>query len=367
MKPELKITPLEQWWEAPHEPLIIAGPCSAESKEQVLQTARDVAKNKQVSMYRAGIWKPRTRPNSFEGVGTTGLKWMQAVRQETGMQVTVEVANAKHTEAALKHNIDVLWIGARTTVNPFSVQEIADALQGTDIPVMVKNPINPDLALWIGALERLNKAGIHRLLAIHRGFSPFGNSKYRNSPLWEYPVELKRLVPEVPIICDPSHICGTREWLQPVSQKAFDLQMAGLMIETHIDPDNALSDAEQQVTPESLKEILDSLVIRSPESTDESFEQKLQQLREQIDIYDRDIIEALSCRTRIVQEIGLLKKLNNVTIYQVKRWEEILNNKKKQAGKYGLHDDFVAEVYQLIHQDSIRTQTEVMNNGRKKD
>ena len=349
------------WADLNIHPLIIAGPCSAETEEQVLNSAKEIAKIPQVNLFRAGIWKPRTRPGSFEGVGEEGLKWLQKVKEETGLKTTTEVASARHVEACLKHDVDVLWIGARTTVNPFSVQEVADALKGVDIPVMVKNPINPDLALWIGALERLNKVGISKLIAIHRGFSSFEKSAFRNAPMWDLPIELKTKIPELPIICDPSHIAGNRELLSFISQKAFDLDMHGVMIESHIHPKTAWSDGHQQVTPANLKKLLDELIIREPVSEDQKFRDQLADLRQQIDELDEDIIHKLAARMQIAEKIGEYKRDNNVTILQVNRWDEIIRKRKSMGNAMGLSDEFLEGLLKLVHKESIRKQTEIMN------
>lgn len=356
----LNIAPLYEGEMSFNRPVIISGPCSAESEEQVMETCRRLAKHK-VDILRAGIWKPRTRPNCFEGIGSPALKWLKQAGQETGLPVTVEVANVKHVYEALRMGIDVLWIGARTTVNPFAVQEIADALRGVDIPVMVKNPVNPDLALWIGAMERLNSAGITKLAAIHRGFSSYGETRYRNSPQWDIPIELKRRLPDMPIICDPSHICGRRDILQAVSQKAMDLNFDGLMIESHITPSKALSDAKQQVVPERCGEIIDSLVLRDPSKDDAVLMNTLEDLRDEINTVDAEIVEVLAKRMRIVDEIGRVKKENGIQILQPKRWDELIRNRSDKGLKKGLSNQFMTEVYNSIHTESIRHQTAVMN------
>lgn len=358
---EHKIHFNSDWLGRNGKPLIIAGPCSAESEEQVLQTARKLAKIHQITILRAGIWKPRTRPNGFEGIGIQGMQWLKKVKEETGLKIAIEVANAHHVYEALKHGIDVLWIGARTTVNPFSVQEIAIALQGVDVPVFVKNPINPDLQVWIGALERLAQVGVRRLGAIHRGFSTFEKTPYRNAPKWEIPIELKRLVPEIPLICDPSHISGNRELIFEVSQKALDLAMHGLMIESHIDPENALSDSKQQVRPEALKNILNKLKFRRPSGNTAEPEEILKMLRREIDVTDNQLIELISRRTEISRKIGQYKKDNNMTILQVNRWQQLLDDRLKHATRLGLDEDFVKDIYQILHNKSIKIQSELMN------
>lgn len=346
-----------------NSPLIISGPCSAESPEQVMESAKGVAKHKMVSVLRAGIWKPRTRPNTFEGIGIEGLSWLKDAGRETGLPVATEIANAKHLEEALKAGVDILWIGARTTVNPFGMQEIADALKGVDVPVIVKNPINPDLELWVGGLERIHNSGIKKLAAIHRGFSSYVKSEYRNKPMWELALELRRMIPNLPIICDPSHICGTTEYILPVAQKAMDLNYDGLMIESHINPKVALSDAKQQVTPAHLAEILDNLVIRSSDSTDPFFVNKLEQLRDQIDSLDKDIINLFAKRMGIAKEIGQYKKENNITILQSGRWENIMKTRLDEGLKKGLSEEFLVNLLNNIHSESIRYQNEAMNSN----
>ena len=362
----LDIIPVQDWLGEFTKPLVISGPCSAESEEQMLQTAHDIAKNKLVKIFRAGIWKPRTRPNSFEGVGEIGLSWLKKVKEETGMLVTTEVANTEHVQKAIKYGIDVIWIGARTTTNPFSVQEIADAIRGRDVAVMVKNPVNPDLDLWIGALERINQAGIKKLMAVHRGFTSLNKNKYRNSPEWKYVIELKRRIPNLPIICDPSHISGRREYLKEISQKAIDLDMTGLMIESHNNPKVALSDKNQQVTPEDLNTLLNGLIKREASPHNKEFENKLEALRREIDLMDDEILETMGARMNIVREIANYKKENNVTILQINRWNEIIQSRLCKGQKLKLHDDFVNIVFQMIHEESIIIQTEIMNNGQSK-
>lgn len=357
----MNIQPLNTWITKDNEPLLIAGPCGAETREQVLQTAKEISEIKSVKLFRAGIWKPRTRPNSFEGVGEEGLYWLKEVQQQYNLKTTVEVANAQHTELALKHGVDVLWIGARTTVNPFSVQEIADVLKGVDIPVFIKNPVHADLQLWIGAVERLSLAGITKLAAIHRGFHYAGKSKYRNKPLWEIPIELKTIMPELPIICDPSHISGKRELIQSVAQKALDLGMNGLMIETHINPSEALSDAQQQLTPDALKELLAQLVYRKKSSENTEFTDKLSQFRNMIDEVDDELINVLKKRMTIIEEIGHYKKEHEITIFQLERWQEILKTRSQWAEKLGIPKAFVEKMCQHLHEESIRIQTDVMN------
>jgi len=357
METHFDIIPLRDWIGQKEEPFIISGPCSAETQMQVLETARSLATIPQVKVFRSGIWKPRTRPSGFEGVGVEGLKWLQEVKSETGLLTAVEVANPKHVDACLKHGIDILWLGARTVVNPFSVQEIADSLKGTNIPVMVKNPLHPDITLWLGALERMNAVGIKKLIAIHRGFYYYKHAMYRNQPMWELPIELKRLAPNLPIICDPSHISGRRDLLLPVSQKALDLEMAGLMIECHINPDQALTDAKQQITPTDLTQLILHLNIRQTSGTVE-FETKLEILRREIDKMDAEFLDILHKRMKIVEEIGQYKKANNITILQIKRWSEIIADRLNIGSKMGFDRDFLLQILQLIHEESIRRQEE---------
>jgi len=359
MKLHLNIKDKSTW--LPPKPVIISGPCSVETEEQVLQTAQEITKNGKVTILRGGIWKPRTRPNSFEGVGGKGLKWLKNAGIEANIPVCTEVAKATHVEACLKNNIDILWIGARTTVNPFSVQEIADALKGVDIPVFVKNPITPDINLWLGALERLNAFGINKLGAIHRGFSTYNNSIYRNTPMWEIPINLKLLCPEIPILCDPSHISGNKDLIFSVAQKALDMNMDGLMIESHVNPNVAKSDAKQQLNPLELNELLQHLTIRKSQSNSKDFITNLEKLRAVIDDLDEDLIRKFAERMKIIEKIGAYKKENNVTILQLKRWEQILNNRSFLANQVGLSNDFIKNMLALIHQESIRIQTEIMN------
>ncbi len=341
-------------------PLVFAGPCSAETEAQVMQTAEALLPLN-VQLFRAGIWKPRTRPGSFEGVGSKGLAWLGRVKRELGLRVTTEVATARHVEEALRQEIDVLWIGARTTVNPFAVQEIADALQGARVPVMVKNPVNPDLALWIGALERVYNAGITDVAAIHRGFSSYQKTKYRNMPLWQIPIELKAEFQGLTMIVDPSHIGGKRELIFPISQKALDLGFDGLMIETHPTPDLALSDAAQQVTPAALETILAKLQVRKVNYDDAELVNRAEKLRLQIDAADHHIIAALARRMALVEQIGEYKKQNNVQVLQLERWKEIFKTRAEWATEAGVNAAFIEELYKLIHVESIRKQTQVMN------
>ncbi len=363
MKPSAlhQLAPLTDWPARNNQPLLISGSCSVETEEQYVETAVRLAKTNIVHLLRGGIWKPRTRPDAFEGVGEIGLPWMISARKESGLPVMTEVANAEHVELCLKHGLDAIWIGARTTVNPFSVQEIADALKGVDIPVFVKNPVNPDLQLWIGALERIQRAGITRLAAIHRGFSHLGESIYRNKPLWEIPIALRTEFPNLTLICDPSHICGRRDLLQAVAQKAMDLNMDGWMIESHIDPDNALSDAAQQITPEALSAMIASIQIRQAQSDDLTFVHELQTLRSRIDKVDEEIIHLIGKRMRITEELGRFKKEESVTIFQIERWKEILESRTMLAEQVGLSKEFILKYLEQLHKESIRTQTRVMN------
>lgn len=338
-------------------PVVIAGPCSAETEEQVMETAKDLAKNG-VRIFRAGIWKPRTKPGGFEGVGSVGLTWLQEVKKETGMLVATEVANKQHVEEALNAGVDVLWIGARTSANPFAMQEIADSLVGADVPVLVKNPVNPDLELWIGAMQRIYNAGIRKIGAIHRGFSAYGKHLYRNMPQWHIPIELRRRMPELTLICDPSHIGGKRELVAPLSQQAMDMGFDGLIVESHCDPDSAWSDKSQQVTPEVLNFILNMLVVRDTTQTTES----LTLLRQQIDQIDNDLLEALSKRMRISREIGQYKKEHSMPVVQTGRYDDILNSRAAAAEELGMNGDFMKTVYQAIHEESVRQQIEVLNN-----
>lgn len=337
-------------------PLVIAGPCSAESEEQVMDTARQLAA-RGVKMFRAGIWKPRTKPGGFEGIGVPGLAWLKKVKKETGMYVATEVATQQHVFEALKAGIDILWIGARTTVNPFAVQEIADALKGVDIPVLIKNPVNPDLELWIGAIQRIHNAGIRRIGAIHRGFSSYDKKMYRNLPLWHIPIELRRRMPELPIICDPSHIGGKRELIAPLCQQAMDLSFNGLIIESHCNPDCALSDASQQITPDVLDYVLNLLVIREGNQTTEN----LAELRRQIDEIDESLLELLAKRMRISREIGVYKKEHNMPILQAPRYSEILEKRANMGEAMELNPDFIKEILKEIHEESVRQQMIIMN------
>lgn len=360
MKQNLDIIPLKDWLGKDTLPMIIAGPCSAETEEQVLSTAREIAKINGVKIYRAGLWKPRTRPKQFEGVGEKGFAWLKKVKEETGLLITTEVATPHHVEACLKNDIDILWIGSRTVVNPFSVNEITESLKGVDIPVMVKNPINPDINLWLGALERVNFVGIKKIIAIHRGFYALRKSVYRNPPMWEIPIELKRIAPNLPIITDPSHICGNRKMLFHISQKAFDLEMNGLMIESHINPANAKSDAEQQIVPKELNKLLSKIEFRKSSGSAE-FQNKLSQLRVEIDGIDNDLIDILSSRMDTIKEIGKFKRKNKITILQLKRWSHIIENRINNGIDKGLNKEFLIKLLELVHIESIRIQNEIMN------
>ena len=344
----------------PH-PLVIAGPCSAETEEQVLKIAHEL-KDTDVNYYRAGIWKPRTRPGNFEGVGAIGLKWLKKVKKETGLKTATEVANKAHVDLALEHDVDLLWIGARSTVSPFIVQEIADALRGTDKIVLVKNPVNPDLSLWLGAVERLHKADIKKLGAIHRGFSSYRKTKYRNIPEWQLAIELQTRFPDLPLINDPSHICGKRDLIFDVSQTALDLNYDGLMIETHIDPDNAWSDAAQQVTPKTLVQIMEDLRIRKVTDQEVEYRSKLDNLRAQIDVIDNQLIDILGKRMEVSDEIGELKKKRNVAVLQTNRWNAILGKMILEGESKGLSEEFVLRMFKAIHQESINHQEKIINS-----
>ena len=337
-------------------PFVIAGPCSAETEEQVMTTATQLAQ-KGCHIFRAGVWKPRTKPGGFEGNGEMALPWMKRVKEETGMLVSTEGATPEHVELALKYGIDILWIGARTTANPFAMQALADSLRGIDVPVFVKNPVNPDLELWIGAMERINQAGIKRMAAIHRGFSSYDKKIYRNLPMWQIPIELHRRIPELPIICDPSHIGGRRELIAPLCQQAMDLGFEGLIVESHCNPDCAWSDAKQQVTPDVLDYILSLLVIRDETSTTED----IQILRKQIDELDNDLMSLLAKRMRVCREIGQYKKEHNMTVLQANRYNEILEKRGAQGALCGMSADFIAQIFEGIHEESVRQQLEIIN------
>lgn len=343
-------------------PLIISGPCSAETEEQVIQTATRLAATGKVDILRAGIWKPRTRPGSFEGIGTKGLPWLQQAKKESGLPVAVEVATAKQVEDALHFGVDVLWIGARTTVNPFSVQDVADALKGADVPVLIKNPINPDLELWIGAVERVANAGIKNIGLIHRGFSSYGNTEYRNAPMWHLAIEMKRRNPGMLLINDPSHICGRRDILMDVAQKAIDLDFDGLIIESHIDPDNAWSDAKQQVTPERLGEMISSIVWRTEEIDSEELHAVMEKMRQQINQLDDELLQLIGQRMKVADKIGQYKKDNNITILQTNRWNAILERAYERGEKLGLSQEFITKYFDAVHMESINHQNKIMNS-----
>ena len=356
----MKISPITEWKEYKQRPLVIAGPCSAESEEQVMQTAAALAASGMVDIFRAGIWKPRSRPDTFEGVGIRGLKWLRQVREAYSLPVAVEVANERHVYEALKHGVDAIWIGARTTVNPFALQEIASALGGADVTVFVKNPVSPDLDLWTGAIERISKAGITRIAAIHRGFSSWEKSSYRNQPRWQIPLELRRRIPGLPLICDPSHMGGDRAFIFDLSQKAMDLNYDGLMIEAHNNPQEALSDRQQQVTPAELEEILGNLVMRSTTSDDPRFLETIEELRSQIDSYDNMLLDILESRMLVAETIGKYKKEHNITILQSSRWQEVISRAVEEGRKRGLSEEFIETILEAIHQESINHQMKVM-------
>jgi len=343
-------------------PLIISGPCSAETEEQVVETVQRIAATGKVDMIRAGIWKPRTRPGSFEGIGVKGLPWLLRAKKLTGLPTMVEVATGKQVDDAINFEVDVLWIGARTTVNPFSVQELADALRGTDVPVLIKNPINPDLELWTGAVERVAKSGVKQIGLIHRGFSSYGNTEYRNAPMWHLAIEMKRRYPDLLFINDPSHICGRRDILHEVAQKAIDLDYDGLMIESHMDPDHAWSDAKQQVTPEKLAELLDSIIWRREDVNSTEYHQALEKLRQQINHLDDELMQILSQRMKISEKIGEYKKNNNITILQTNRWNEILQRAVQKGETLGLSKEFITKYFDAMHMESINHQNKIMNS-----
>lgn len=342
------------------KPIIISGPCSAESEEQLMETAKALKALNKVDVLRAGIWKPRTKPGSFEGVGLEALKWLQKAKKATGLKTATEVANTQHVEEALKYDVDVLWIGARTTVNPFVVQEIADALHGTDATVLIKNPINPDLQLWEGAIERFAKVGITKIGAIHRGFSKYGDSYYRNPPQWQIPIELMQHYPDLTMICDPSHICGKRDNLFAVAQKAMDLDFDGLMIEAHLDPDNALSDALQQITPQTFEKFISQLVVRKTK-LNPTLTTELDKIRRSINVLDGELLDVLSKRMELINELAQYKKENNIQILQPKRWEEILLKALEEAKEKGLSERFIRNLFTEIHIESIKLQSNIMN------
>jgi len=342
-------------------PLIISGPCSSETEDQVVETVQRLAATGKVDMIRAGIWKPRTRPGSFEGIGVKGLPWLLRAKKLTGLPTMVEVATGKQVEDAISFEVDVLWIGARTTVNPFSVQELADALRGTDVPVLIKNPINPDLELWTGAVERVAKSGVKQIGLIHRGFSSYGNTEYRNAPMWHLAIEMKRRYPELLFINDPSHICGRCDILHDVAQKAIDLDYDGLMIESHIDPEHAWSDAKQQLTPEKLADLLDSIIWRREDVNSEEYHAALEKLRQQINHLDDELMQILGQRMKISEKIGAYKKNNNITILQTNRWNEILQRAVQKGESLGLSKEFITKYFDAMHMESINHQNKIMN------
>src|SRR5687768_17163589 len=343
-------------------PLIISGPCSAETEEQVIQTAQRLAATGKVDIMRAGIWKPRTKPGMFEGIGVKGLPWLLQAKKITGIPTIVEVASGKQVDDALNFDVDVLWIGARTTVNPFSVQEVADAMRGVSVPVLINNPLNPDLELWTGAVERVARAVIKQIGLIHRGFSSYGNTEYRNAPMWHLAIEMKRRNPGLLIINDPSHICGRRDILMEVAQKAIDLDFDGLMIESHMDPDNAWSDAKQQVTPERLLEMLNEIKWRHETAEEKEFITALEKLREQINHLDDELIQLLGQRMKIADKIGEYKKNNNVTILQTSRWNQILERAFAKGDALGLSKEFITKYFDAVHMESINHQNKIMNS-----
>jgi len=367
MERNLDLTPVSEWgfFTLPR-PMVIAGPCSAESEEQVMTTAKGLS-DFGIHVFRAGIWKPRTHPGSFEGVGAEGLKWMQKAKKEYGMFICTEVASEKHVFECIKHGVDMVWLGARTTANPFLVQEIADALKDTDMPVLVKNPVNPDIDLWVGALERLNRAGITKLGIIHRGFSSSQKMVYRNDPGWRLAIELRTRYPEMPFFADPSHMAGDRRYLKELSQRAMDLGLEGLMIESHCDPSCALSDAKQQLTPSDLKVMLESLIIRDSDTDSADYRENIDQLRAQIDVIDENLLFTLASRMNISRKIGNYKKEHNIAIIQASRWDSILESMKRKGREYGLKDEFVTAVFNAIHEASVAEQNEILEKDQDKD
>lgn len=359
---QLDVVDLNEWgmFSLPPRPCVIAGPCSAESEDQIMETAKGL-KSFGINVFRAGIWKPRTHPGSFEGVGSEGLRWMQRVKKELGMKISTEVASEKHVYECLKYGVDLVWIGARTSANPFLMQEIADALKDSDMPVLVKNPVNPDLDLWIGALERLNRAGIKKLGVIHRGFSSSDKLKYRNDPLWQIAIELRSRYPYLPFFCDPSHMAGVKEYIHELSQRAMDLGLDGLMIESHCSPSVALSDAKQQLTPAELSDLLlRDLVVRDSDSTNSVYKESINQLRAKIDVIDENIISSLAQRMEISKKIGESKKENNIAILQTSRWDAVLAEVLKKAEEKGLDQEFVKTIFNAIHDASVSVQNEIL-------
>ena len=363
------ILPLKEWdksFSNLNRPFVIAGPCSAETEEQVLSVAEQLKNIENVIYFRSGLWKPRTRPSSFQGVGEQGLPWIKAVKEKFGLRIITEVASPYHLEKVLEYGFDAVWIGARTTANPFAVQEIAEALKGVTIPVFIKNPINPDLELWIGAIERINKSGIKKIAAIHRGFSNYEKSRYRNLPQWQIPIDLKTYIPEITILCDPSHISGNSAYIYELSQEAMDLNFDGLMIETHTNPEEALSDANQQITPDQLKQILSSLIIRKPATEDYPVLQQIEELRKKIDVLDDHLLTTLEQRMNLVKRIGELKDQNGITILQSERWKQILSSALEKGGRKGLNGNFINKLFKLIHQEAIAIQAKIMDKKLKK-
>jgi len=358
----MNISPIKSWLPESNGILVIAGPCSAETESQLIETATRIKNFEKAKMFRAGVWKPRTRPNSFEGLGEIALPWLKRVKEETGLKTTVEVANASHVELALKYDVDALWIGARTTASPFAVQEIAESLKGVKIPVLIKNPINPDLQLWIGAIERLYQSGNSELVAIHRGFSMAGETTYRNSPMWKIPIELKKLIPSLPIICDPSHITGKRSLIEKVTQKALDLSMDGLMIETHITPEKAWSDSAQQITPEDLDNLLNNLSYKNTSSSNKEFECELDRLRLHIDRIDEELMDLLYERLKIVERVADEKIRNNVTALQIDRLTQMIQERLKKGLSIGLSKDYIKDIFDTIHTESVKIQTDIMKS-----
>jgi len=357
----MNLKPLNSWLKSEKEPLIISGPCGAESETQMMSTAAQLSKIPNLALFRSGIWKPRTRPNAFEGMGEEGLRWLQQVQKEYKLRTTVEVANAQHVELALKYGVDVLWIGARTTVNPFSVQEIANSLKGVNVPVMIKNPIHADLQLWIGAIERVHQVGIDKIAAIHRGFHYYGNHKYRNEPLWKIPIDLRTQLPTLPIICDPSHIAGRRDLIHEVAQQALNIGVEGLMIESHVDPDNALSDAKQQLTPEALQKLIANLVVRDIVAATNGHKAQLDEFRKLIDDIDESMMEMIQKREDVIRLIATYKKDHNITVFQLERWQEILKTRAQWADKKGISRAHIEKLCQLLHEESIRIQNELFD------
>lgn len=357
----MSIQPISSWFpETIEGTLLIAGPCSAENRDQVIDTALEIARLKRVHVFRAGVWKPRSRPGTFEGAGEKALEWLAEAKKQTGMRLTVEVATAEHIELALKYDIDILWIGARTSSNPFSVDQLAEALRGVDVPVLVKNPVNPDFELWVGTIERFLRVGIKKIGAIHRGFSPFQKSAYRNQPKWEVPIDMKSYMPSLPVICDPSHIAGRPALIHEIAQKALDLSMDGLMIETHINPGQALSDAKQQITPQQLKELLENLVFRKSSASNPAFIDFLETTREKIDSLDQQLLELLAQRMDYAKQIGEYKKQNNVAIMQLRRWETMIRSRVDFGKSLGLDEEYVKSLLRLVHKESIRKQADIM-------